>query len=175
MLGMLFTKPVAMGIMAGLLLGKPLGITAFSLLGIKLGLAEMPKGMTTKHLAVLGLLGGIGFTMCLFLIALSLGDYPDSSRLSKLAVIAASGIAAIGGAAIMNTFPANKEDAHADEPAHGAASIAAAASKPTVEVTPVCVVTCWAISFRSCLCRAQTQCIRCPLLSNHMTKLRLTQ
>mmetsp|Transcript_10598 Transcript_10598/g.26936 ORF Transcript_10598/g.26936 Transcript_10598/m.26936 type:complete len:501 (-) Transcript_10598:336-1838(-) len=117
MLGMLFTQPVAAGIMAGLLLGKPIGITAFSLLGIKLGMVQMPEGMTTAHLVVLGLLGGIGFTMCLFLIALSLSGFPDASRLAKLAVIAASGVAAVGGAAIMNAFPTNEETEPASAPA----------------------------------------------------------
>eukprot|EP00873_Tetraselmis_striata_P018910 jgi/Tetstr1/439174/TSEL_002994.t1 len=103
--GLLFTKPVATGILAGLLLGKPLGIVGASLLGVKLGLAEMPQGMDTKHLAVLGLLGSIGFTMSLLMISLALGDYPDSTRLSKLAVVLTSGVAAIGSAAIMTTLP----------------------------------------------------------------------
>lgn len=106
----LTSQPVALGIMAGLLIGKPIGITAFSLLAIKSGIARMPEGMGVKHLLVLGLLGGIGFTMCLFLIALALGSTPDAMRLGKLAVIVASAIAAVGGAAIMRSF-APVEDA----------------------------------------------------------------
>lgn len=55
--------PVALGVFAGLTLGKPLGIVAFSWLGVKCGLATYPKGMDSSHLAVIGALGGIGFTM----------------------------------------------------------------------------------------------------------------
>jgi len=105
MLGGLVSQPVSLGIIAGLLLGKPLGITAFSVLAVKSGIATMPRGMTTKHLLVLGLLGGIGFTMCLFLIALAMAPMPEAMSVAKLAVISASGIAALVASAAMRTFP----------------------------------------------------------------------
>ncbi|XP_075265656.1 Na(+)/H(+) antiporter NhaA-like [Convolutriloba macropyga] len=108
MLGGLMSQPVSVGILAGLLLGKPLGITAFSVLAVKSGIAKMPKSMTTKHLVVLGLLGGIGFTMCLFLIALAMAHSPDAMNAAKLAVISASGIAAVVAMAVMRSFPLRK-------------------------------------------------------------------
>jgi NhaA family Na+:H+ antiporter len=103
-LSSLTSKPIAVGIILGLVIGKPIGITAFTLASIKSGIATMPEGCTTKHLIVLGLLGGIGFTMCLFLTALALGSNPAAMNLGKLAIIVASAIAAIAGMAIMSTF-----------------------------------------------------------------------
>lgn len=116
MLSTMFTERVSLGIMAGLVLGKPLGITLFSILAVKAGIAKMPSKMETKHLAVLGLLGGVGFTMCLFLIALALAQLPDAMRLAKLAVMSASVIAAVLSGAIMQTFPVidNKSASLAD-------------------------------------------------------------
>eukprot|EP00976_Prorocentrum_cordatum_P063421 1177082-Prorocentrum_minimum.AAC.3 len=66
--------------------------------------------MKLKHLLVCGLLGGVGFTMCLFLIALSLTSAPQAMKLAKLAVISASAVAGAGAAAIMSTFPDHKDD-----------------------------------------------------------------
>lgn len=136
--GLLFTKPVATGILAGLLLGKPLGIVGASLLGVKLGLAEMPQGMDTKHLAVLGLLGSIGFTMSLLMISLALGDYPDSTRLSKLAVVLTSGVAAIGSAAIMTTLPDTAQAEEEPAPAAPTSEVISLPSAPTPTHMALC-------------------------------------
>lgn len=76
-----FLKPVSVGIFAGLVIGKPVGIVALSLLGIKLKMAEWPNKMNIKHLIVVGILGGIGFTMSLFLIGLSLQGMEEAGRL----------------------------------------------------------------------------------------------
>lgn len=81
--------PVALGVFAGLVLGKPLGIVSFSLLGVKLGMGKFPEGMTPRHLQIVGLLGGLGFTMCIFLIEQALPQ-GRVSVLSKLAVILGS-------------------------------------------------------------------------------------
>jgi len=99
----LLSTPVAMGIAAGLLIGKPLGIAGLSVLGIKLGWAQWPTGMTVKHLMAVGLLGGIGFTMSLFLVEMSLTG--ASAAAGKLAILVASCAAAVLGAAVLNTFP----------------------------------------------------------------------
>ena len=91
--------PVALGISAGLLIGKPLGIFGFTWLADKLGLASMPAGMNNSHLAVVGMLGGIGFTMCLLLTEVAL---PSAMRtIPKLAVLASSGLAAVIAAGMM--------------------------------------------------------------------------
>lgn len=55
--------PVAWGIGAGLILGKPLGIMGITALAVKMGIATYPQGMVKAHLPIVGLLGGIGFTM----------------------------------------------------------------------------------------------------------------
>jgi NhaA family Na+:H+ antiporter len=107
----LLATPVAMGIAAGLLLGKPLGIVGVSLLGVKLGWAQWPTGMTVVHLGAVGLLGGIGFTMSLFLVEMSLTG--AAAAAGKLAILVASMLAAILGAAVLKSFPELKpaEDA----------------------------------------------------------------
>eukprot|EP00793_Prasinoderma_coloniale_P001025 PRCOL_00006016-RA len=106
----LISQPVALGIAAGLVLGKPIGITLFSLAGIKANVAAWPEKMNVKHLVTVGLLGGIGFTMSLFLITLSLAGMDSAARLAKLSIIVSSTVAALAGAAIMSTFPVNEED-----------------------------------------------------------------
>jgi NhaA family Na+:H+ antiporter len=96
----LLQMPVAQGIGLGLVLGKPVGITLTALAGIKLGLAKWPTGMHEGHLWTVGVLGGIGFTMSLFLIECSLTG--TSAAAGKLAILAASVTAAAVGAVLMN-------------------------------------------------------------------------
>jgi len=93
--------PVAGGILAGLTLGKPLGIVGASLLAVKMGWADFPKGMGIKELGAVGFLGGIGFTMCIFLIEQALAVGPVST-MSKIAVISASALSALVGGLIVN-------------------------------------------------------------------------
>lgn len=90
---------VPLGIFFGLLLGKPLGIFSFSWVSIKAGLAAMPTGMGNQNLLAIGMLGSIGFTMCLFLTEHSLGG--QTAAAAKLAVFAASGIGGLLSAAFM--------------------------------------------------------------------------
>lgn len=68
---------VGMGVFFGLLLGKPIGITLASFLAIRLKVGEMPKRATWPMLFAVACLGGIGFTMSIFVDTLSFGDYPD--------------------------------------------------------------------------------------------------
>ena len=65
---------VSMGVFLGLLIGKPLGITLFSWIAIKLGAGEMPQGANWKMFVAVACLGGIGFTMSIFVDTLSFGD-----------------------------------------------------------------------------------------------------
>ncbi len=90
---------VALGTAAGLVLGKPLGVLLASWLVLKLGVGSLPRGLTSKHLAVLGVVAGIGFTMALFVAQLA---FPDARLLAaaKLGVLAASGGAAALGLAL---------------------------------------------------------------------------
>jgi Na+/H+ antiporter NhaA len=58
---------VIWGVALGLLIGKPLGIALFSWLAVRLGLAQLPQGINFVHIVGVGFLGGIGFTMALFI------------------------------------------------------------------------------------------------------------
>lgn len=71
-----FVGPISLGITLGLLLGKQLGIWGFSLLAIKLKIAKMPAGGSGWGIYGIGLLGGVGFTMSLFIgtLAFELGQ-----------------------------------------------------------------------------------------------------
>ena len=88
--------PVSLGIILGLFAGKQLGITLFSWLAVRLGLAEMPEGVTWRHIYGTACLGGIGFTMSLFIANLG---FPDSALLdvSKIGILVASLISGILG------------------------------------------------------------------------------
>ncbi len=92
----IFTKN-SLGISLGLLIGKPLGIACFSGLGIALGVARLPSGMSAVKLIGMGLLGGIGFTMSIFISNLAFGNHPELVESSKVAVLLASLTAAILG------------------------------------------------------------------------------
>ena len=95
------TQPVAVGIIAGLLLGKPLGITLFSWLAVRIRLAELPKGVTWKQLFAASWLAGIGFTMSLF-IASSAFDSAVLLGVSKVAILAASLLASAVGFGLLS-------------------------------------------------------------------------
>ena len=97
-------SPIAQGIALGLFLGKPLGIMAFSMAGIRLGWASWPTGMGVAHLAAVGLLGGIGFTMSLFLCACSFAA-PAQLATAKLAVLVGSVMAGVVGVLVLTRFP----------------------------------------------------------------------
>jgi NhaA family Na+:H+ antiporter len=99
------THPIALGIMGGLILGKPLGITLLAWLVVKLRLADLPFGVTWAQLFSASWLAGIGFTMSLF-IAGSAFDSPELLAVSKVAILVASLLAsAIGFALLSLTSP----------------------------------------------------------------------
>src|SRR5690606_2606441 len=70
-IGGFLANEVTMGVFLGLLIGKPLGITGAAWLAVRLGLAKLPTHSTWRHIIGLGFLGGIGFTVALFVSALS--------------------------------------------------------------------------------------------------------
>ncbi len=91
---------ISLGIFFGLLIGKPLGIFLFSFAGIKSGLADKPS-VTWAQLASAGVLGGIGFTMSLFINGLSFSD-PTFTDLGKVSILLTSTTAAILGLVIVS-------------------------------------------------------------------------
>jgi NhaA family Na+:H+ antiporter len=84
------------GIAAGLALGKPIGIVGLSWVGARLGLVVLPTGVRWPGIMVVGLVGGIGFTMALFVGGLA---FPAGANLetAKLGILSASLLAAVGG------------------------------------------------------------------------------
>ena len=91
---------VALAVAVGLLLGKPLGIALFAQGAVRLGLAARPAGVTASTLVGAGLLGGIGFTMALFITALAFGAGARADA-AKLGVLSASALAAVLGVLVL--------------------------------------------------------------------------
>jgi NhaA family Na+:H+ antiporter len=94
-----FTHPVALAVMAGLVLGKPAGILLFSGLALLLGLRRLPGGITWPILAGGGFLAGIGFTMALFIASLALES--ELLDAAKVGVLGGSALAAAIGMIIL--------------------------------------------------------------------------
>jgi NhaA family Na+:H+ antiporter len=93
-------QPLGLGVFFGLLVGKPLGITLFSLVAVKLRLGSLPSGITPRHILGVGFLGGIGFTMALFIANMAFTD-PATVATAKVAVLAASLLAGTAGVGIL--------------------------------------------------------------------------
>lgn len=87
---------VSLGIFAGLILGKPLGIFLVSFLAVKLRLSILPEGLNWKHIFGAGLLAGIGFTMSIFITLLAFEDIALINQ-AKIAVMLSSFVAGIIG------------------------------------------------------------------------------
>lgn len=79
----------SIGILGGLILGKPIGIVAFAFTGALIGLCKLPKGLQWKNIIGVGFLGGIGFTMSIFITILAYDDVALINS-SKIAIIVAS-------------------------------------------------------------------------------------
>lgn len=84
---------VFLGVTVGLAVGKPLGVYALSRLAARLGVAVVPRGLGRRHLGVVGLAAGIGFTMALFIATLAFEPGPLLET-AKLGVLVGSGLAA---------------------------------------------------------------------------------
>ncbi len=86
--------PNGLGIFAGLFFGKPLGIVLFGFLAIKLGLSKLPNEVSWNHIIGAGFLGGIGFTMSIFITLLAFDDagIVQSSKISILLGSLAAGL-----------------------------------------------------------------------------------
>lgn len=103
-IGEAITSPVTLGVIVGLALGKPIGITLFSWLAVKANLASLPRGVTWRALHGVSWLGGIGFTMSLFVTGLAFQD-AELVELSKLGIFTASIAAGIMGWLLLRSLP----------------------------------------------------------------------
>ncbi len=100
---------VGMGIFFGLLIGKPLGIFLASWLAVKSRLAVMPEGATWRMLLAVACLGGIGFTMSLFVDSLAFTDAELIDR-GKIAILMGSMAAALLGSVLIVLFAKNRKN-----------------------------------------------------------------
>ncbi|WP_025764934.1 Na+/H+ antiporter NhaA [Dyadobacter tibetensis] len=84
------TTPLGLGIIAGLVLGKPIGIALFSWISVKLGFSNLPNRAGWKHVIGVGMLGGIGFTMSVFIAILSFAGEELIMAEAKFAILLGS-------------------------------------------------------------------------------------
>jgi len=94
---------VGIAVALGLIIGKPVGITLFSWLAVKLRFAVLPAGVNWGMLMATGMLAGIGFTVALFITALAFTD-PVHVAGSKLGILAGSAVATVAGLAALAHF-----------------------------------------------------------------------
>jgi NhaA family Na+:H+ antiporter len=95
--GSYLSDPITLGVLAGLLLGKPVGIAGFTWITVMLGWAKLPEGLNMKHILGVGLLGGIGFTMSIFIADLAFIGSADDLLMAKTGILLASALAGLGG------------------------------------------------------------------------------
>ena len=113
-IGKVFTEPVGVGIILGLVLGKPIGIYATSFLAVRLGIAKLPEGTSWPMVLGLGAVAGIGFTVSIFIAGLSFPGADLLTEEAKIAILLASLIAAVVGVALL--LAATRGRAAADVP-----------------------------------------------------------
>lgn len=87
----------SLGVLIGLVVGKPVGITIFAFLVVTIGLCKLPLDLNWKHIVGAGMLGGIGFTMSIFITNLAFTGQQNLIDSSKMSIFIASVIAAICG------------------------------------------------------------------------------
>ena len=96
-IGAMVTSPVFFGVFLGLLLGKPIGIMLFSFLVIKVKLASLPENVNWIHMLGAAILGGVGFTMAIFVANLAFPGDPTLVTNAKIAILSASTLAGVIG------------------------------------------------------------------------------
>ena len=96
-----FTEPVGLGIILGLVLGKPVGIFLTSYLAVRLGVARLPDGTSWPMVIGLGAVAGIGFTVSIFIAGLSFPGAELLTEEAKIAILLASLFAAIVGVVVL--------------------------------------------------------------------------
>lgn len=103
--------PNTIGIILGLVVGKPLGILLFSFIGVIIGICSLPKDLKWSHILGAGMLGGIGFTMSIFITILAFHD-PEVINFSKIAILIASTLSGIFGFVALKYILTKKKNKH---------------------------------------------------------------
>lgn len=96
-------EPGSLGIILGLVVGKPVGVLLFSSIAVGSGLCLLPKGMKWLHIVGIGLLAGIGFTMSFFITLLAFND-PHIITESKISILLASLASGLLGFGLLKTI-----------------------------------------------------------------------
>lgn len=104
--GTLISSPVSIGIIFGRVAGKLLGITFFSWLAVRVGIAKFPDSISLKHIAGAGALAGMGLTVSLFIADLAIDD-PTQMAEIKIGLIVAALISALLGLTMLRKFSAS--------------------------------------------------------------------
>jgi NhaA family Na+:H+ antiporter len=114
-LGEALMNPVTLGIILGLFVGKPIGVFLACQLAVRLGVASLPEGVNWIQIASVALLGGIGFTVSLFISGLSFVQ-ADLLNFAKLGVLMGSAVAGVLGAVFLKlSMGRNKSRAQSQE------------------------------------------------------------
>lgn len=95
--GSIATHPVSVGIAAGLVVGKLIGIAGFSWVAVKLGLTSLPQDLNFRHIVGVALMGGIGFTMSIFIAELGFARHAEDLLMAKTGILFASMLAGVSG------------------------------------------------------------------------------
>jgi NhaA family Na+:H+ antiporter len=106
------TEPNSMGVILGLVIGKPLGVALVSAVAVTIGICTLPTDVRWGHLVGAGMLGGIGFTISIFITNLAFSEQAELINASKIAVFTASLIAGVIGLLWLRFFcedPENKK------------------------------------------------------------------
>jgi Na+:H+ antiporter, NhaA family len=98
------SSPVTLGIVAGLVGGKLLGITGFSWAATRIGIASLPRDVSRRHVVGVGAIAGIGFTVSLFIAGLAF-DNPQLVSEAKIGILLGSAAAALLGVGVLITEP----------------------------------------------------------------------
>ena len=107
-IGAALKDPITIGVALGLVLGKIVGITLAMYLAVRSGVARLPIGSTWSHIRGLAVLGGIGFTVSLFVTGLAFDD-PAMADLAKIGIFAGSAIAGVTGYLLLRKVPVPDE------------------------------------------------------------------
>jgi NhaA family Na+:H+ antiporter len=107
-------SPLTFGIAAGLLFGKPIGISAFSYLFVRAGFASLPRGVSWPQIFGVSVLGGIGFTMSLFISGLSFRD-PLLLDHAKLGILTGSTVSGMIGLAMLFYLTPKRKSLQSDD------------------------------------------------------------
>jgi NhaA family Na+:H+ antiporter len=100
--GQAYLDPICIGIILGLFIGKQIGIFGFSWLAVRLKLADLPSGVTWRHVHGVAALGGVGFTMSLFIGGIAFVN-PDRMEVVKVGILSASLVSGLLGWFILRT------------------------------------------------------------------------